>query len=188
MYCSLADRIRDTSLCSSFPQKSNFSALTRNPNLEQQPKKKYNTCHFLRAKKCYVHRTLISYTLQRRHLINTCWIKLTKWMNSFICGHESKSWLSHWYFPVGYPTVTFAQCFIFLKLLFWWYFLKKRDTKPQHRKEKSKCIFSSSIPGNKYLTNELMLSSVALDRKIASFHSSTWSEVPTDLLLICRTG
>ena len=68
--------------------------------------------------------------------------------------------------------------FHLFKMLFWWYFLKKRDTKPQHRKEKSKCIFSSSIPGNKYLTNELMLSSVALDRKIACFHSWTclWSE------------
>ena len=94
-------------------------------------------------------------------------------MNSFIRGHQSVMIITL-VFSCQLSHGDLCPGFHLFKMLFWWYFLKKRDTKPQHRKEKSKCIFSSSIPGNKYLTNELMLSSMALDMKIASFHSWTW--------------
>lgn len=68
--------------------------------------------------------------------------------------------------------------FHLFKMLFWWYFLKRETQNHNTEKKNQNVFFSSSIPGNKYLTNELMLSSVALDRKIASFHSWTcfWSE------------
>ena len=62
-------------------------------------------------------------------------------MNEFIhLWSWIKSWLSHWYFPVSYPTVTFVQCFIFLKCYSGDIFLK-RETQNHNTEKKNQNVF-----------------------------------------------
>lgn len=68
------------------------------------------------------------------------------------------------------PQQSFAQQLF--KMLFWWFFFKKKKQEKKHDTEiwNQMYLFSSSIPGNKYLANELMLSVWPLDRRTASFY------------------